>query len=148
MAKDWNLSQALIEGELEARVPGKMTGWLRLAGIIREHRVSVDIEGIPVAIAGHAFVLANEDPACMDLERPDNLAGELEEFRWTVDTRRADEESEESWLELDWRGESSEQAPRVELHSLYIKWRLASGETVTVEAPVSKVILLRTRKAG
>ncbi len=127
-----------------------MTGRLRFAGIIGDHDVSVGIDGIPAAIAGHAFVLTNEDPACTNFERPDILDGELEEFRWSIETRRpgAEDESEECWLELDWRGEPDEEPHSGELHRLHVRWRLASGETVTLEAPVSKVILLRPRKAG
>ena len=150
---EWNLSPALIEGRLDARTPGLMTGWLRLAGVIGDRKVSVEIEGIPVAIAGHGFVLTNEDPACIDEEGldGDELFGELEEFRWSVDARPPLEESdeEESWLDLSWRGEAPHpEAERGELHSLYLRWQLPSGDSVVLEAPVSKVILLRTRRAG
>lgn len=155
MRKHLDLSDGLIEGRLESRRPGLMTGWIRMAGIIGDHKIDVEIQGIPVAIVGHGFVLTNQDPACVDLSTldvDDQIVGELEEFRWSVDTgpvHHEELEPEESWLDLDqkWKPEQPE-PERAEMHSLYLKWQLASGDTMMIEAPVSKVILLRMRRAG
>jgi len=155
--KQLDLSDGLIEGRLESRQPGLMIGWIRMAGIIGDHKIKVTIKGIPVAIVGHGFVLANQDPVCLDMSEldVDSIEGELEEFRWSVDTGPLGPEepapSEESWLDLDqqWRPEEPELEPeRAEMHSLYLKWQLASGETMMLEAAVSKVILLRLRRTG
>ena len=158
MNKHLDLSDGLIEGRLESRKPGIMTGWIRMAGIIGDQKIKLSIEGIPVAIVGHGFVLANQDPVCLDMSEldVDAIEGELEEFRWSVDTGPlgpADPtpSEEESWLDLDqqWKPEEPEpESERAEMHSLYLKWRLASGDTMMLEAAVSKVILLRLRRAG
>lgn len=155
VAKHWNLSEALVEGHLETRTPGLLTGWIRLAGILGESQLEVEIEGVPVAIVGHGFVLAGDDPACSDPGLDGPLAGELEEFRWTVDTHSPHcapptEEDEESWLDLDrrWKPAEPDQAERTEFHTLYLKWRAPSGDTMELEALVKKVILLRIRRAG
>jgi len=152
-----DLSDGLIEGRLESRKPGLMTGWIRMAGIIGDHKIDVSIEGIPVAIVGHGFVLANQDPACLDLTElyTESIEGELEEFRWSIDTGPLQPEepspTEENWLDLDqqWKAAEPESEPeRAEMHSLYLKWQLPSGDTMMLEAAVSKVILLRLRRAG
>lgn len=153
MAKHWNLTEALVEGHLETRTPGLLTGWIRLAGILGEAELELEIEGVPVAIAGHGFVLAGDDPACGDLGLEGPIAGELEEFRWTVDAHSphlaAPEEDEESWLDLDRRWRPAEpEAERSEFHTLYLKWCTPDGDTMELEAPVKKVILLRIRRAG
>ena len=152
--KPLDLSDGLIEGRFESRKPGLMTGWVRMAGIIGDRKIEVEIYGIPVAIVGHGFVLTNQDPACLDLDflSEEKIEGELEEFRWSVDTgpvHQEELEPEESWLDLDQKWKPQEPAPeRAEMHSLYLKWQLPSGEAMMLEAPVSKVILLRMRRAG
>ncbi len=63
----WRPSEYLIEGELDNTVPGRITGWMRFAGLDEDvtfdligdfHR---DIRGRCIRMAGHAF--ANHDAA-------------------------------------------------------------------------------------
>ena len=39
----WNISAYLLEGELDNRNPGRVTGWLRFAGLAE--KVELDLEG-------------------------------------------------------------------------------------------------------
>ena len=39
----WNISSYVLEGEIDNRVPGRITGWLRCAGLAE--KIILDVEG-------------------------------------------------------------------------------------------------------